>query len=315
MASYLVTGGAGFIGSNLAHALVERGDKVRIVDNFATGRRQNIERLVGDGKVELLEGDLTVAGVAERACQGVEFVLHQAAIPSVPRSVDDPVASDLANVHGTVLLLDAARRLGVRRVVFAASSSAYGERDPSEAKVETMPPSPLSPYAASKIACEYYLKAFHASYGLETVGLRYFNVFGPRQDPKSQYAAAIPNFVTAALQNRPATVYGDGGQTRDFCFIDNVIQANLLACTAEGAAGEIFNIACGASISLVDVIRLIGEIVGNRIPPKHDPPRRGDIRHSLADIGKARRILGYTAPVSFEEGLRRTIGWYRESLA
>ena len=314
MAFYLVTGGAGFIGSNLSHALVSRGERVRIVDNFATGRRQNIVRLVASGKVELLEGDLTAAGVAERACQGVDYVLHQAAIPSVPRSVDDPVTSDLANVHGTVLLLDAARRQSVKRVVFAASSSAYGERDPSEAKVETMAPSPLSPYAASKLACEYYLKAFYASYGLQTVGLRYFNVFGPRQDPKSQYAAAIPNFVTAALTGRPATVYGDGGQTRDFCFIDNVIEANLLACTAKDAPGEIINIACGASISLVEVIRLIGEIVGNRIPPNHDPPRRGDIRHSLADIGKATRILGYTGAISFEEGLRRTIAWYKESL-
>lgn len=315
MAFFLVTGGAGFIGSNLAHALVARGERVRIVDNFATGRRQNIEHLVADGKVELLEGDLAVPGVAERAVAGgVDYVLHEAAIPSVPRSVDDPVSSDLANVHGTVLLLDAARRANLKRVVFAASSSAYGERDPSDAKVETMAPSPLSPYAAGKLACEYYLKAFHASYGLETVGLRYFNVFGPRQDPKSQYAAAIPNFVTAALQGRPSTIYGDGGQTRDFCFIENVIEANLLACTAKDAPGEIINIACGASISLLDVIRLIGEIVGNRIPPKHDPPRRGDIRHSLANIDKAKAILGYRGAISFEEGLRRTIAWYKESL-
>ena len=310
MAHYLVTGGAGFIGSNIAHALVARGERVRVLDNFATGRPENIAEL--DGKIELVRGDVADQEAAERAVAGVDYVLHQAAIPSVPRSIEDPVGSDRANVHGTVVLLDAARRAQVKRVVFAASSAAYGEKAPGQAKIETMAPDPLSPYAVAKLACEYYLRVFHSAYGLETVALRYFNVFGPRQDPKSQYAAVIPNFVTAALGGRPATIYGDGTQSRDFCYVENAIEANLLACTAQGAAGEVFNIACGESTSLLEVVDIIGQIVGRKIPPRHEAPRPGDIKHSLADIAKAKKILGYTGAINFAAGIERTVAWYRK---
>ncbi|MCU1278970.1 MAG: UDP-glucose 4-epimerase, partial [bacterium] len=265
MAHYLVTGGAGFIGSNLSHALVARGEQVRILDNFATGREENIADLVETKKVELIRGSIADADVVGRAVRGIDYVLHQAAIPSVPRSIEDPLGGDDINVHGTVTLLDGARKAGVKRVVFAASSSAYGEKAPGVPKVETMLPAPLSPYAAAKLACEYYLQAFYHSYGLETVALRYFNIFGPRQDPKSQYAAVIPNFVTAALNGRAATIYGDGQTSRDFCFIENAIEANLLACTAPGAAGEVFNIACGESTSLLETIDIIARIVGKKV--------------------------------------------------
>jgi UDP-glucose 4-epimerase len=310
MATYLVTGGGGFIGSNLCHALVARGDKVRALDNFATGRRENLEGLSGHARFELIEGDITDAATAARALGGVDYVMHEAAIPSVPRSIDDPITTDRVNVHGTVTLLHAAVSAKVKRFVFAASSSAYGEKAPGAAKVETMSPDPLSPYAAQKLACEHYLKVFHACYGLPTVALRYFNVFGPRQDPKSQYAAVIPNFVTAALQGRPATVFGDGGTTRDFCYIDNVVEANLKACEADGVSGEVFNIACGEATSLLAVIDQIARVTGTKVPPKHEPPRPGDIRHSLADIDKARSRLGYTGKVTFAEGIARTIQWY-----
>jgi nucleoside-diphosphate-sugar epimerase len=315
MAHYLVTGGGGFIGSNIVHALLAKGEEVRVLDNFATGREENLHGPDGkvDGKIELMRGDVTDAATVAQAVRGVDYVLHQAAIPSVPRSIEDPIGSDRVNVHGTVVLLDAARRAGVKRVVYAASSSAYGEKAPGQAKVETMMPDPLSPYAAAKLAGEHYLKVFYASYGLQTVALRYFNVFGPRQDPKSQYAAVIPNFVTAALSGRPATIFGDGGQSRDFCFVDNAVEANLRACTAAGAAGEVFNVACGESTTLLQVVEVIAEILGKKVPPRHEPARTGDIRHSLADIDKARRILGYTASVRFREGLERTVAWYRKS--
>jgi UDP-glucose 4-epimerase len=313
MATFLVTGGGGFIGSNLCHALVARGDRVRALDNFATGRRENLMGLSSNPLFELIEADITDATAVSGAMSGVEYVLHEAAVPSVPRSIEDPIGTDRVNVHGTVTVLKAAVAARVKRLVFAASSSAYGEKAPGAAKVETMPPDPLSPYAAQKLACEHYLRVFHICYGLPTVGLRYFNVFGPRQDPKSQYAAVIPNFVTAALAGRPATIYGDGGTTRDFCFIDNVIEANLKACTVEDVSGEIFNIACGQATSLLQVIDTIAEQLGVRIPPKHEPPRTGDIRHSLADIGKAKTRLGYTGNVSFAEGIARTIDWYRKA--
>lgn len=313
MAHYLVTGGAGFIGSNLAHALVERGEKVRILDNFATGRKENIAELVEKHQVELVTGSITDAATCLRAAEGIDYILHQAAIPSVPRSVQEPVATTEANINGTLHLLEAARTNKVKRVVFAASSSAYGEKAPGLAKVETMNPDPLSPYAVQKLACENFLRVYHGVYGLETVALRYFNVFGPRQDPKSQYAAVIPNFVTATIKGTPATIYGDGLQSRDFCFIENVIEANLLACTAKDAPGEVMNIACGEAITLLGVLETIQETLGKKIPPKHDPPRAGDIKHSLADIGKARRILGYTGKVKFKEGIARTIAWYQKA--
>jgi UDP-glucose 4-epimerase len=314
MAHYLITGGAGFIGSNLAHALVERGEQVRILDNFATGREENIAELVEKKKVELVRASITDGEAVARAMRGIDYVLHQAAIPSVPRSIEDPLGGDDVNVHGTVTLLDGAHKAGVKRVVFAASSSAYGEKSPGEPKVETMLPAPLSPYAAAKLACEYYMQAFFHSYGLETVSLRYFNIFGPRQDPKSQYAAVIPNFVTAALQGRAATIYGDGETSRDFCFIENAIEANLLACTAPGAAGQVFNIACGESTSLNQTVDIIARIVGKKVPPVHEAPRTGDIKYSLADIAKAQKILGYTGSIKFATGLERTIAWYQETL-
>jgi UDP-glucose 4-epimerase len=274
---------------------------------------ENIAELVDANRVELIRGSIADADVVARAVDGVDYVLHQAAIPSVPRSVEDPIGSDLANVHGTVLLLDAARKAKVKRLIFAASSSAYGEKAPGQAKVESMIPEPLSPYAVQKLACESYLRVFHKVYGLETVALRYFNVFGPRQDPKSQYAAVIPNFVTAALAGRPATIYGDGLQSRDFCFIENAIEANLLACTAPNVAGEMFNVACGQATNLLEVVQVIGAIVGKQIAPTHAPPRVGDIKHSLADITKAKTMLGYEGRVSFAEGIERTVAWYRKT--
>jgi nucleoside-diphosphate-sugar epimerase len=314
MAHYLVTGGAGFIGSNICHALIERGERVRIVDNLSTGRMENIADLVEQNRVELVRADIADGDAMAAAVQGVDYILHQAAIPSVPRSVDDPLSTDMACVHGTVVLLDAARKAKVKRVVFAASSSAYGDKLAGQAKVETMIPDPLSPYAVAKLAGEHYCRVFYLTYGLETVALRYFNVFGPRQDPKSQYAAVIPNFVTAALQGRPATIFGDGETSRDFCYIDNAVEANLKACTATGAAGEVFNIACGERTSLLQAVDVIGDIVGKKIPPKHEPGRVGDIKHSLADIEKAKKILGYTAGVRFSEGIERTVAWYRKTL-
>jgi UDP-glucose 4-epimerase len=244
------------------------------------------------------------------AVAGVDYVLHEAALPSVPRSVEHPVETDHVNVHGTLVILQAARAAGVKRVVFAASSSAYGET-PTLPKVETMSPDPLSPYAASKLAAEHYLKVFYECYRLETVALRYFNVFGPYQDPQSQYAAVIPRFVTAALEGRQPTIFGDGLQSRDFCHIENAIQANLLACTAPGAAGKVFNIACGVRTTLLDVLDELGRIVGRKVTAIHEPERAGDIKHSLADIERARTILGYTAPVDFATGLARTVDWYR----
>jgi nucleoside-diphosphate-sugar epimerase len=229
----------------------------------------------------------------------------------VPRSVAEPLETDLVNVHGTVTLLEAAVAAKVKRVVFAASSAAYGEKLPGEPKIETMIPDPLSPYAAQKLSCEHYLKVFHVCYGLETVALRYFNVFGPRQDPKSQYAAVVPNFVTASLAGKPATIYGDGGQTRDFCYIENVVEANLLACTAAGVSGEVFNVACGEATSLLQVVDAVANETGKRIAPIHEPGRTGDIRHSLASIDKAKKMLGYTGKVKFAEGIARTVAWYR----
>jgi UDP-glucose 4-epimerase len=311
MPTFLVTGGAGFIGSNITRALVGRGDKVRVLDNFSSGREENLEGL--RDKIELLRGDVTDYSAVKEAMIGCDFVLHQAAIPSVPRSIDRPIESDRANVLGTLTVLEAARKLGVSRVVYAASSSAYGET-PTLPKVESMPADPLSPYAVQKLAGEHYMKAFHVCYGLETVSLRYFNVFGPYQDPKSEYAAVIPRFVTAALTGGQPTIFGDGEQSRDFCFIDNAVQANLLACTAQGAAGGVFNIACGVRTTLNQVVQQLGKIVGREITSKHDPARAGDIRHSLADITRAKQVLGYTAPVSFEQGLARTVEWYKARL-
>jgi len=306
----LVTGGAGFIGSALVRALLARGDEVRVIDNFSSGRRENLAGIAAD--VDLIEGDLRDAGALARAVEGVELIFHQAAIPSVPRSLADPIASHDVNATGTLALLAAARRAGARRLVYAASSSAYGDA-PTMPKIETMRPAPLSPYAVSKLAGEHYCQVFAGAYGLETVCLRYFNVFGPHQDPTSEYAAVIPRFVTAALAGQGVTIFGDGGQSRDFCYIDNAVEANLAAGAAPGASGQVFNVACGEATSLNQVVGLIGEIIGRQIAVTYAPARVGDIKHSLADITAARDRLGYHAAVSFRQGLQRTVSWFADS--
>jgi len=307
--NYLVTGGAGFIGSHLVAALVERGEAVRVVDDFSTGKRENLDGLLD--KIELIEGSLVEEETCRLVVEDIEFVLHQAALPSVARSVEDPVASNNANVGATVRLLAAAKDAGVRRFVFAASSSAYGDID-APSKREDLMPKPLSPYAVSKLAGEYYCQVFHQIFGLETVSLRYFNVFGPNQDPSSPYSAVIPIFVTAALEGRRPTIFGDGRQSRDFTYVENVVHANFLACEAPPrVAGEVFNVACGRSVDLLTLLERIGRIVGVEIEPEFAPPRPGDVRHSLADLSKGRELLGYEPVVGFEEGLERTIEWYR----
>jgi nucleoside-diphosphate-sugar epimerase len=310
MANYLVTGGAGFIGSSIARALVTRGDRVRIIDNFSSGRRENFADFARD--VELIEADILDPAALRRALEGVEVVFHEAAIPSVPKSMAEPLENHEANATGTLRVLHAARAAGARRLVYAASSAAYGDA-PELPKVETMAPAPISPYGASKLAGEYYCQVYAQAFGLETVALRYFNVFGPRQDPKSHYAAVIPKFVNAYIDGVPATIYGDGEQSRDFCFIENTVSANLLACTAKGAAGKMVNIACNERTTLLEVIDILGEIFGKRIAPKHEPAKKGDIKHSLADITAARQALGYAPKVLFAEGLRRTVEWYRQN--
>lgn len=304
---YLVTGGAGFIGSHLVHRLVQLGCRVRVLDNFSTGKRSNLAEV--EGRFEMIEGDMADPAIARRACEGVDVVLHQAAIPSVPKSVADPAASHRANVEGTFQLLVAARDAKVRRFVYAGSSSAYGEsaRLP---KVESMPTDPLSPYAVQKLTGEYYCRAFYRCYGLQTLTMRYFNVFGPRQDPTSQYAAAIPAFITAILANRSPTVYGDGEQTRDFTFIDNVVEANLLAAKAEKTSGEVINIACGSRITVNEIIAEINKFLGKNVKPNYVSQRPGDIRHSSADIRLAEQVIGYRPVVQFFDGLRRAIDWY-----
>jgi len=310
---YLVTGGAGFIGSNLTRALLSAGHRVRVLDNFITGKRENLAGLAqtcGEA-FELLEGDIRDLAAARKAVEGVDYVLHQGALPSVPRSVADPVLSNEINVAGTVNVLVAARDAGVRRVVFAASSSAYGDT-PELPKRETITPNPKSPYAAQKLAGEHYMRIFHEVYGLETVSLRYFNVFGPRQDPGSTYAAVIPRFITCVMRGEPPTVYGDGLQTRDFTYIDNVVQANLAACSASPAAcGGVFNIACGERVSLLDILEIVYGLAGKRVEPKFEPSRPGDVRDSLADISRAREVVGYDPKVAFRDGLSKTFEWFR----
>lgn len=311
MPNYLVTGGAGFIGSHIATALAERGDQVRVLDNLSTGSRQNLAHL--GSRVELLEGDLLDFSIVERALAGVDVVYHQAALASVPRSVEKPWDTNAACVTGTLHVLEAARRAGVRRVIYAGSSSVYGNQ-PKMPKTETDLPNPLSPYAAAKLAGEYYCRAFTETYGLETVVIRYFNVFGPRQDPNSEYSAVIPKFVTAMLVGKRPTVFGDGHQSRDFTFIDNVVAGNLAAESAPNASGRVFNVACGEQCSLLELIASINHVLGTSIEPQFAPPRAGDVRESLADISTARTLLGYEPTVDFDEGLRRSIEYYRSLL-
>ena len=303
----LVTGGAGFIGSHLATRLVEQGHTVRVLDNLSTGSMKNLAHL--EGQISFLKGDLTDADLVGRAVEGVEVVFHQAALASVPRSVEKPLETHHACVTGTVMLLDASRRGGVRRVVYAASSSAYGNQ-PVMPKHEEQVPEVLSPYAAAKLAGELYCECFAASYPLETVRLRYFNVFGPRQDPNSPYSAVIPLFVAALLSGKQPTIYGDGTQSRDFTYVDNVAHANILASQAEGVSGRVYNVACGDSLNLLDLLRKICAILDKPFAPNFAPPRVGDVKHSWADISAAQRELGYSVKVDLDEGLRRTVEWY-----
>ena len=309
MGRYLVTGGAGFIGSHLVTTLVERGDSVRVLDNLSTGRASNLAGV--RSQIEFIEGDLTNRGDVERAVEGVEVVFHQAALASVPRSVAAPLETNAACVTGTVNLLDASRGSGVRRVVYAGSSSVYGDRTAAAAKHETDLPAPVSPYAAAKAAGELYCQAFTATYGLETVTVRYFNVFGPRQDPHSEYSAVIPKFVTRMLSGERPIVFGDGRQSRDFTFVANVVEGNLLAAEAPDAAGLTINVACGEQLNLLDLIAAINRVLGTNLAPIMEPPRAGDVRDSLADISLARRVLGYEPLVDFEAGLRQSIEYYR----
>jgi nucleoside-diphosphate-sugar epimerase len=309
MAQYLVTGGAGFIGSHLSEELVRRGHRVRVADSLITGKRSNLDHIP---QVEFVEGDLADLDFARRVVKDCEFVLHQAAIPSVPRSVTDPITSNRANVDATLNTLVAARDAGVRRLVFAASSSAYGDT-PTLPKHEGMPTNPLSPYALQKVVGEDYLRMFTRLYGLETVSIRYFNVFGPRQDPTSPYSGVISVFATALLQNRPPKIFGDGEQTRDFTYVANVVDGVLRACEAPGASGEVINVATGGRISLNMLFATMKKVIGGTVQPEYHESRAGDVRDSQADIAKARRILKYEPTVSFEDGLRKTIEWYREA--
>ncbi len=309
--TYIVTGGAGFIGSHIAERLLRDGERVRVIDNLLTGRRENLDYLQSlNGDLFSTIASITVLDSLRLVFQDADYVLHQAALPSVPRSIADPLETHLHCVTGTLNVLVAARDAGVKRVVYAASSSAYGDQA-GDAKVETMKPAPISPYGVAKLTGEYYAAAFNRSYGLETVSLRYFNVFGPRQDPTSTYAAVIPKFITAVLRGERPTIYGDGRQTRDFTYIDNVVHGNLLACKAPGAVGETINLAAGGRIAIIDLVRQLNAIMGTDVKPIHRDERPGDIKHSRAEIGKARHLLGYSPIVSFEDGLRRTVDWYR----
>ena len=312
MGRSLVTGGAGFIGSHLVEALVARGEQVVVLDDLSTGKRANLAAVAG--RFEFHEGSVVDPVAAARACVGVDVVYHQAALASVPRSIDAPLDSHAACATGTLVMLDAARRAGARRFVYAASSSCYGDQ-PTSSKRENDLPSPLSPYAAAKLAGELYGLAFHRSYGLETVALRYFNVFGPRQDPQGAYAAVIPRFIDALLAGQPLTLYGDGRQSRDFTFIENVVRGNLLAAESPRAAGRVMNLASGRSYSLLDLIAVLENLLGRGADVRREPPRIGDVRDSLADITLARDLLGYEPVVDFHEGLRRTLAWYREHSA
>ncbi len=304
MSSYLITGGAGFIGSNLAHALSEAGEAVRVLDDFSSGHRRNLAGL--EGRIEIMEGSVCDVALLAQAMRGMDFCLHQAAIPSVPRSLAAPAATNRANVEGSLNVFLAARAEGVKRVVYASSSSVYGDAAVYPL-CEDLPRAPISPYAVSKAAAEMYAAVFAALEGQELVGLRYFNVFGPRQDPASAYAAAIPSFMLRLARGEAPVVYGDGLQARDFTYVENVVRANLLACQAPGPVSGVYNIACGAPVTVLSVAQRLAELMGRSIAPEHRPARPGDIRQSWADISRARQVLGYAPGVDFEEGLARTV--------
>ena len=311
MAHYLVTGGAGFIGSHIARRLLADGHRVRVLDNLSTGNMDKLADVID--RVEFVKGDLRQEADCQAACAGVEMVFHEAALPSVPRSVEDPQTFHDNNINGTFQLFLAAQEAGCRRIIYAASSSAYGDQ-PTQPKRETMLPAPLSPYAFNKLAGEYYARVFYESYGLETISLRYFNVFGPHQDPTSQYAAAISAFVSALLRGEQPIVYGDGEQTRDFTHIDNVVEANMLAAAAETTQGQVINIACGESVTINQVISAINKLLGAHVTPRYAPARAGVVTHSLADITLAREVIGYEPHLMFEDGLARAIEWYKANL-
>lgn len=308
MSTYLVTGGAGFIGSNLVDELVRRGERVRVLDNFSTGKRENLSQVIG--QIELIEGDLRDAQVVRSAVDGMDYVLHQGALPSVPRSVADPMTTHEVNATGTLNVLVAARDAKVKRVVYASSSSVYGN-SPTLPKREEMPANPISPYAASKLAGEAYSLSFYEAYGLSTVALRYFNVFGPRQDPTSQYSAVIPKFITALLRGEAPVINGDGLQSRDFTFVANVIEANLLACERDGVTGQVLNVACGERYTLLDLYSALAGLTKTKTEPAFAPARTGDVKHSQASIEKAEHLLGYCTVVKWHEGLEKTTMWYR----
>src|SRR3989449_134920 len=308
---YLVTGGAGFIGSHVVERLLAEGHRVRVLDNFSTGSRSNLAFARGHRRLEVIRGDLASLKTVERAVRGATAIFHQAAMRSVPRSVADPLGAHASNVTGTLhLLVAAARQKRQPRLVYASSSSVYGER-PDLPKREEQPVAPISPYAATKVAGELYASVWSRLFGVDTVGLRYFNVFGPRQDPKSEYAAVIPRFILWGLHGKPLEVHGDGAQSRDFTYIDNVVEANLLAARAAGVGGEVFNVGCGNRVSLLEIIAKLETILGRRLPRRHEPPRPGDVAHTLADVSKGKRLLGYSPLVPFDEGLRRTVEYFR----
>jgi nucleoside-diphosphate-sugar epimerase len=308
MANFLITGGAGFIGSHLARELLTKGHRVRIIDNLSTGSKENISEIIND--VDWIEGDIRNLETCMNAVKGMDYVLHQAALGSVPRSIQNPINTHDNNVNGTLNLLISAKEAGVKRFVQASSSSVYGNTEQLP-KEETMQLSPLSPYAVSKLANEYYAKVFYQVYGLETISLRYFNVFGPMQNPNSQYAAVIPRFLKALAQGEPPVIYGDGEQSRDFTYIENVVEANVLACLADrDAVGEAYNIACHDRITVNRLYEEICRFAGKFIRPRYENPRAGDIKHSYADIQKSNKLLGYHPRISFNDGLQRTVQWY-----
>ncbi|MBN1974491.1 MAG: SDR family oxidoreductase [Sedimentisphaerales bacterium] len=309
MEKFLVTGGAGFIGSNIAKKLVSQKCFVRVIDNLLTGKKSNLAEIID--KIEFIEADMGDEQAARAAMKDIDVVFHEGALPSVPRSVDDPALTHRHCIDATFTLLLAARDAGIKRFVYAASSSAYGDT-PTLPKVETMCPSPLSPYAVGKLVGEHYCSVFSHVYGLETIALRYFNVFGPQQDPKSQYAAAIPAFVTAILKDQSPTIYGDGEQSRDFTYIDNVVEANLLAARAKKTCGQVINIACGEAVTVNQIIEMINKSLGKNVKPIYVTERPGDVKHSLADITAAKKLIGFKPIVSFEQGLKTAIEWYRK---
>ena len=307
MPTYLVTGGAGFIGSHLVRFFLERGERVRVLDNFSTGKRENLSEV--EGRIELVQGSLSSPKDVEAAVEGVDFVLHQAAIPSVPRSVEFPLESHESNATGTLRLLRLAAEAGVRRLVYASSSSVYGA-NPTLPKVESMPTEPMSPYAVSKLSAEQYAGVFHRLYGLETVSLRYFNVFGPRQDPTSPYSGVVSRFIDAIASDSQPTIHGDGEQTRDLTYVENVVRANFAATKSPEAAGSVYNIGCATRVSVNELWRVMAELSGSKLEPRYAPSRSGDVPHSLADIGRARNDLGYEPAIDLREGLRRTLSYY-----